>query len=81
MLISPWNSLPARYVRLKQKAEPRGHAEELPDMQPETAEKQKKELEELTACFADADKPGQESMLNELSMRRERRASACSLAS
>ena len=80
MLISPWDSLPARYVRLKQKAEPRGHAEELPDMQPETAEKQKKELEELTACFADADKL-QESMLNELSMRRERRASACSRAS
>jgi len=72
---SPWNSLPTCHVRLKQKVEPRGHAEELSDMQPETAAK-RKELEVLTASLADANKLHKSRQANELSRRRKRRASA-----
>jgi len=61
---------------LKQKVEPRGHAEELSDMQPETAAK-RKELEVLTASLADANKLHKSRQANELSRRRKRRASAC----
>ena len=51
-ITSPRSSLPTYHACLKQMIELRGHSEELPDMQPETAEKQKKEIEALTRRLA-----------------------------